>query len=115
MGRIAVPVVVSSLMITALLAGAQQPSATKSAQATAAIQQSLLVMNPLSGVPLDSIAQGTMTFSDGSSASISIKTRGPNMLRHELTFSSDQISYVINAGQGYRVFNGVKEDLPLHV
>lgn len=94
---------------------AQQPPVNKDAQALSVLQQSLTTMNSAAGVLLDSIAQGTITFNDGTSASISIKSRGTDKLHHDISFPTTQLSYVINGGSGYRVQDGVKEVLPLHV
>ena len=87
----------------------------KDVQAITAIQQSLSAMNGLTAALIDSIAQGTITFSDGTSASMIIKTRGSDKIHHDINFPDLQLSYVISGGQGYRINNGTKEDLPLHV
>src|SRR5438270_10403938 len=90
------------------------PPSVQDAQAVAVMQQCLAAVG-LTDAGLDSREQGTISFPNGDSASIVIKTRGTNKLRHEIAFSDKQLVYVVNNGSGYKLLNGNKEVLPLHV
>jgi hypothetical protein len=99
------------------LAG-QQPNVTfvgaKNSQAIRILQQSLAAMNSNAAAALDTLAQGTVTFADGTSASVTIETRGATLFRNSLDFGSSSITTIVNNGDGYRIENGVRQTLPLH-
>ena len=63
----------------------------------------------------DSQAKGTISFGDGSSGDITIKTKGLGLLRHDIKTNGDQITSVTNGNSGHVVQGGNKTDLPLWI
>jgi hypothetical protein len=102
--------------------GAHDESSSASSSESAGVLQDPVAMNIVTGslakmgsstTAMDSSAEETMTLADGSTASVTIKSRGTDRLRRDIDFGSHQISYVV--GAGYKLENGTKQNLPLHV
>src|SRR5438105_3320047 len=88
----------------------QTPTVTRDAQATAILVKAAAVATTQNAVslPQDSVAQGTVTFVNGISATIKIENKGFRNLRQDITFPDHQVSYVTLDGQGFSVRNGKK-------
>lgn len=124
--NLAVLVLLVSVAAAQTLDSAQQP-AQHDPQAAIILNQSYKAMGMVppvagmvwttsSGAPLqDSVATGTITFEDGTSGTIVVKSRGGSQLRNEVTRNGKQFTNVVGAGSGNRQQDGQKVDLPAWV
>ena len=103
------------LLIPAL--ALQTTPVTKDAQAVAILTKALAVTTTQNAVslPQDSVAQGAITFVNGTSATLRIEHKGFRNLRQDVVFPDHQVSYVTKGGQGYSLREGKKSSLPLWV
>jgi hypothetical protein len=105
--------------LIAHFAFAQQPSPPvaqspqRDSQALSVVSQSLSSMGA-SGIQ-DSVSTGTITLWDGTSGTITMKTRGVGVSRSDLSIGSNQITTVTNNGAGYVLQGGTKSNLPIWV
>jgi hypothetical protein len=106
---------VLSLLIPAL--AQQTATVNRDAQALVILTKALAVATTQNVVslPQDSVAQGTISFVNGTSATIKIEHKGFRNLRQDIVFPDHQISYVTKGGQGYSLREGKKTGLPLWV
>lgn len=106
---------VLSLLIPAL--AQQTTTVNKDAQALAILTKALAIATTQNAVslPQDSVAQGSITFVNGTSATLRIEHKGFRNLRQEIAFPDHQVSYVTKGGQGYSIREGKKTGLPLWV
>lgn len=84
-------------------------------QALALITQSLTAMVRSATALQDSVTQGTIVWADGTTGTITVKTKGPYRLRHDIRTPLKQLSYVINGGDGFGLRDGTRFSLPLWV
>jgi len=84
-------------------------------QALALITQSLAAMVRSGTALQDSVAQGTILWADGTTGTVTVKTKGPHRLRHDIRTPLKQLSYVISSGDGFGLRNGTRFSLPLWV
>lgn len=69
-----------------------------------------------SGVSVqDSLAKGTVSLWDGTSSSITLKTKGIGLVRSDLSMNGNETAVVANNGSGYVLRGGSKSNLPLWV
>jgi hypothetical protein len=111
------PILLVLCLISAIPLSLAQTPRSVDTQAVSIITQALsaaVAQSPTSSVQ-DSVAQGTIAFVNGKSATLKIESKGFKEVRQDITFSDHQISYVMNGGHGYSVRNGNKTDLPLWV
>jgi len=106
---------VLSLLIPAL--AQQTTTVNRDPQALVILAKALAVATTQNSVslPQDSVAQGTITFVNGTTATLRIEHKGSRNLRQDIVFSDHQVSYVTKGGQGYSVREGKKTSLPLWV
>src|SRR5207245_301419 len=60
----------------------------------------------------DSLTTGTIKYFDGTSGTLTIKTKG-QLLRHEIGLADGSLTYVINPTDSYLLRNGKRSALPL--
>lgn len=101
------------LVLISVPIAAQQPP-QRDPQALAVLSQARAAFGPSAASLQDSVANGTITYSDGTSGSITIKSKG-TALRQELSLPNKQLVYIIKGGQGYTLIGGVRHDMPLHI
>lgn len=103
-------------LLTPVLAQ-QTPTVRRDAQALTILVKALAVATTQNAVslPQDSVAQGTITFVNGTRATLRIEHKGSRDLRQDIVFPDHQVSYVTTGGQGYSVREGKKASLPLWV
>ena len=99
-------------LIPALIA-AQQPR--RDTQALAILAQSYAVMAPQGGGVQDALLAGNIVRADGTTGSMTIKSKGVDRLRHEISLGGRQFVYVLNGGRGYALRGGTRHGLPLWV
>ena len=106
-----------SFLLLLIPALAQQTTVNRDPQALVILAKALAVATTQNAVslPQDSVAQGTITFVNGTSATLRIEHKGFRNLRQDIVFPDHQISYVTKGGQGYSVREGKKTSLPLWV
>ena len=127
MKRVLVVILAVVLALACALALAQQTQpAHVDAQAVTAVSQSLSSMGIsgyTQGVPQttagvaiqDSVATGTVSLWDGTSGTITVKTKGLALLRTDMNINGTQTTTVTNNGSGYVVQAGTKSVLPVCV
>ena len=103
-------ILLASLLFSIPLIAQQSPP--RDPQALVILSQALASMTASSSAVLDTVAEGTVVWADGKAATITIKSKGSDRLRHEINSASERITYVINQGKGYGVHNGKKRELP---
>jgi hypothetical protein len=93
-------------------------------QAVAVVNQSLVAMgigSYVQGIPQttagvaiqDSLATGTVFLWDGTSGTITTKTKGLGLLRTDININGNQTTTVSNSGSGYVIQGGTKSSLPV--
>ncbi len=91
----------------ASVAPAQDP------QAMAALTQSLQTMAAIASPTRATLAQGTITYPDGSQKPVSMKTLGTNYIRNDVGIGD--FSFVSAAGDGFLLLNGKRNALRPYV
>jgi len=81
-------------------------------QAVAILGQTFGLMVASGPAVTDAVATGTITLSDGTSGSLTLKTIGPNYLRSEISANGQQLIINFNKFQGYTVQGGSNYTLP---
>ncbi len=92
--------------------GSSTVVASKDPQAVAIVTQAIAAMGPAVSTIQDSLTTATITYYDGSSGALTIKTRG-QLLRHEIGLPNGSLVYVINPVGSYMLNNGKRSALPL--
>ena len=92
---------------------AQQPP-QRDPQAMAVLTQALSVMGSAATVQ-DAVAQGIITYADGRTATITLKNKGADRIRHEVSLDSGLHVMVVSGGRGHVTEGGVTRRLPLWV
>lgn len=88
-----------------------QPRRDAQALAILAQAQSQVAATPAQ----DSVAEGTITWGDGRSGTIRLKTKGTSRFRYETTVSSLTTVYVVNGRRGQVDSDGTRHKAPLWV
>ncbi len=93
----------------------QQPVETpqRDPRALSVLGQSLFAMGSTGQAIQDSVADGTITFSDGRSGKITLKSKGTDRIRNEVGLSSDESVMVVVAGKGHAVQANQTRPLPI--
>jgi hypothetical protein len=86
--------------------------AVREPTALAAIAQALALMAPSAGATQDAIAQGTYTDADGTTGAITMKCKGKDLMREDLSLNGDERKLIIHRGGGYSVLGGTTRKLP---
>ena len=89
-----------------------QVSPQRDPQALALLAQSMAANLGSSGPVHDTVANGTITWPDGSTGTITLKTKGPDWLRSEVSGRGTDTVSVVRAGRGHATRNGTRSNLP---
>ena len=98
-----------------LPAAAQQPSTSalqvphQDSQAVSVLAQSLVAMGSLAAPNRMTLAQGTISYPDGSTTSITMETIGTDRVRHDVGIND--FTFVSHAGDGFLITKGKKVKL----
>ncbi len=90
-------------------------TAKRDAIALSILGSSLTAMGVTGGPAATSMAVGTITYADGKTGTMTVKSLGVDHVRHDLVIGGETLSYVIKDGQGYLLKGGKKHKLPLWI
>jgi hypothetical protein len=106
MARLAVSLLMSLSVVAPLTAQqAAVLSMQRDPQALALLAQSLWAVGGTGPTVVDSVSTGTLTYADGRSGPITIKTKGAS-LRQEMSFPEGPVVHIVANGTGAVVANG---------
>lgn len=92
---------------------AQMPTAKKDPTAVSIVASSLAAMGTGAATSSAAIVEGAVTFSDGSSQTVTTKSIGFDRVRHELSGGKNIVTHVTNQGDGYTLIGSTRRTLPL--
>ncbi len=90
-------------------------AAKRDATALSILGSSLMAMGATGGPAATSMVVGTITYADGKTGTMTVKSLGADHVRHDLVIGGETLSYVIKDGQGYLLKGGKKHSLPLWI